>query len=267
MRPAAPAPTTRTRPDARRGSTSTGRATSTGPVDGRGSTTSTSVRAARAAGLHPRPRRPGRTGCRTSPLFMRDHRVHRARPARLRRLGDAGRGRSRSRATRADRRAAATRSGSTEPRVVGNSMGGFIAAEMALALPDAGRSARARLRRAVFWQEHAARAAAGRAGARLADGAAARWKQLDRSIAKRPRLRRAALQPPACATRSCSRPELAYELVAARAASQGFVPGAARRCRLPTSATGCRDRDPDADRVGPQRHARPGRGRRRVRAS
>ena len=66
---------------------------------------------------------------------MGSHRVHRARPARVRRVADAARG-DLDQGLRADRRrAAATRSGSTSAVVIGNSMGGFVAAELALSFP------------------------------------------------------------------------------------------------------------------------------------
>ena len=105
------------------------------------------------------------------------------------------RSRSRSGATRGPSTRSATRSASSASSVVGNSMGGFIGAELALAVPDAGRAARARVgrraRRPSTLRARARRVAA----ARLRGGrAAARARASSAAVVRRPRLRRAAMQ-------------------------------------------------------------------------
>ena len=75
----------------------------------------------------------GRTGWRTCPGFAAHAPRDRRRPARLRRLADAARARSRSPATRASSTGCCDALAIDAAAVVGNSMGGFIAAELAIA--------------------------------------------------------------------------------------------------------------------------------------
>ena len=173
------------------------------------------------------------------------------------------RSRSRSRATRGSSTSCATSSASSASAVVGNSMGGFVGAELALAFPtrverlvlvsaaglsldracparrvlasgaDASRSARRGSRRARAARSRAAAAAAGRAAWRRALPAEAL------GAARR--------------TSSCSAP-----------GKPGFVPALDALTSYSFRDRLRRDRDPGADRVGRERHARARRATRRA---
>ena len=88
----------------------------------------------------------GRTGCSTSRPFMDSHRVIALDLPGLRRVADAARG-DLDPGLRADRstRCCDAARASSPPVVVGNSMGGFVAAELALSFSTRVRAARARL--------------------------------------------------------------------------------------------------------------------------
>ena len=89
----------------------------------------------------------GRTGSRTSRAAAQRAARDRPRPARLRPLADAARARSRSRATARTVDALCERLGLGAVVLVGNSMGGFIAAEVAIQFPQRVDAAGARVRR------------------------------------------------------------------------------------------------------------------------
>ena len=137
---------------ARSGSTSTGSATSTGSRSTAARpTTSSSARALRSCSCTGSARR-GSRGWRTS-------RSSRATTASWRWTCPASATRScpttrsRSSTTRAGPSGCWTRSGSTPAAVVGNSMGGFSAAEMAIRSPERVQSLTV-VSAAVFWQSY-----------------------------------------------------------------------------------------------------------------
>ena len=150
----------------------------------------------------------------------------------------------------------------SNPVVVGNSMGGFIGAELALAFPTRVRKlvliSAAGISAENMWREPVM------AIGRLMAVGAARTGAKQLPVVNRPRLRRAALQLVIRYPEKLSVP-LASELVVG--AGYGRVRRrAGRRARLLVPRPAARDRDPDADRVGAQRHPDPGRRRLRVRA-
>ena len=138
-------------------------------------------------------------------------------------------------------------------------MGGFIGAELALAFPTRVRKlvliSAAGISAENMWREPMM------AVGRLMAVSAARAGVKQLPVVNRPRLRRAALQLVIRYPEQLSVP-LATELVVrrrdARASSAAWtrVLGYSFRDRLPEIEM------PDADRVGPQRHPDPGRGRR-----
>ena len=136
------------------------------------------------------------------PEFARDHRVVAMDLPGLRLLGDARRGHL-DRVLRAlDASRCSTRSGSTSAAVVGNSMGGFIAAEMAIRSPERVQRLTVVSRRRVL-AGLPARAAAGRARAAVRRLRGARAGALDRRRSPRGRgCARGRSPPPASATRT-----------------------------------------------------------------
>ena len=155
------------------------------------------------------------------PAFMDRFRVDRARPAGIRQVRDAGGPDLDPGVGAGDRRALRPVWRSRGPIVVGNSMGGFIGAELALAFPTrvsklvlisaAGISAE------NMWREPVM------AVGRLMAVGAARTGVRQLPVVNRPRLRRAALQLVIRYPEKLSVP-LASELVVG-AGSHGFVGG------------------------------------------
>ena len=92
-------------------------------------------------------RAPGQTGWRTSRTSPRDHRVIAMDLPGFGALADARREDLDLRLRAGSSTSCSTRSGIERAAVVGNSMGGFIGAEIAIAVRHAGREARARQRR------------------------------------------------------------------------------------------------------------------------
>ena len=192
------------------------------------------------------------------PHFARDHRVLALDLPGLRPLARCPPGRSRSELRPARCTTSATRSGSATARVVGNSMGGFIAAEAAIAEPD-------RFEKLVLVS------AAGVSSARLrrepaeiagADGAgrgAARCSALQSAGMRRPRVRWRGLQglfqhPERAAPRAALE-----QFSQRRPARPGFLPRRPGPGRLRHPRPADRGRGADADRLGPQRPRRPAR--------
>ena len=234
-----------------------GRSTSSTSATGPPSCSSTACRA------------PGRTGWRTSPSSPRGHRVDRDRPARAsahspmpaEKISIPGYGAVRRRAARRARASSAA-------AVVGNSMGGFIGAELAIQFPHARRAARARLGRGHLDRAPAQRARAGRAATATRDvltpSAPAGSRARSDELARRPRRAAgdAAARRRAIPT-GCPAPLVAEQI---RGLGQARLPRRARRAdRLPDPRPAARDRLPDAGRLGREGPPRAGARRRRLR--
>ena len=209
------------------------------------SSTSTSAPAARSCSSTGSARR-GRTGSRTCPTSRA---THRCIAIDLPGFGASRvpRERSRSSATRARGRAAATRSGSSARSSWATRWAGSSRAELAIAFPT-------RVERLVLvpppcsGQEYRRAQAAGRARAASAPRSAVRWRAPRARIVCAPRLRAAALQLAASATRQLLRASCGR---AGPAAPARPVPAPrSRRCRLPAPRRLARGRVPDADRLG-----------------
>ena len=148
--------------------------------------------------------------------------------------------------------------------MVGNSMGGFVGAELAVARAGARRAARGRLAPPIFWQERR-RAQPLLRLARLADAFVARaLVRATDDIATRRRLRQWALASAGFRYPHLISDELAHEMVRSARRTDGFLPALEALADYPLDEELPRDRVPDADRVGRARHARAGQGRRRV---
>ena len=146
-------------------------------------------------------------------------------------------------------------SASSAAAVVGNSMGGFIARRARDRLPAAGRAPRARLGGGPLdppAAAHRARASrAAPAGARARVATRRGWRRTSDTVARRPRLREATLEPRRAPPAAACRPRSPPSSCAARASPASCRRW--RRRRLRPARAPPRDRLPDADRVGRRR--------------
>ena len=206
----------------------------------------------RRARVRPRPRRA------VAELALQHPGVHghaprdRARPAGVRRVADAAPRTSRSAATRGSSTRCSTRSGVESAGVVGNSMGGFIAAELAMSFPSGSRRL-VLVSAAGLWIEYRRERAAAGGRAAVAGGAPRRRREHALGVT-RPRLR----QRGAAARRRYPEqlsPAIAAEIVARRRHA-GLPPRAGGAARYPFRDQLAQIEVPDAGRLGAQRHAR-----------